>query len=110
MMNNSNRWDNAKETKVGCLELFENRDGNGIILAPMCKGDGDDECFASSNDKQYDHTVTTVKLDEVGDYLVFPSRFQDFITVDIIRSLPTRPIILHNYFARQQKVEMHGKM
>jgi hypothetical protein len=50
-------------------------DGNGIILAPMCKGDGDEKCFTSSNDKQCDHTVTIIKLDEVGDYLVFPSRF-----------------------------------
>jgi hypothetical protein len=30
--------------------------------------------------------------------------------VDIIGSLPTRPIILHNYFARQQKVLRCGKM
>jgi hypothetical protein len=41
----------------------------------MCKGDGDEKCFASSNDKHCDHSVTTIKLDEVGDYLVFPSRF-----------------------------------
>jgi hypothetical protein len=30
--------------------------------------------------------------------------------VDIIGSLPTRPIIPHNYFARQQKVLRCGKM
>ncbi len=41
----------------------------------MCKADGDDKCFTSSNDKQYDLNVTTVELDEVGDYVVFPSRF-----------------------------------
>ncbi len=35
---------------------------------------------------------------------------QDFTTVDIIGSLPTRPIIPHNYFARQQKVLRRGKM
>ncbi len=45
------------------------------MLAPMCKGDGDEKCFTSSNDKHCDHNVTTVKLDGVGDYLVFPSRF-----------------------------------
>jgi hypothetical protein len=73
----------------------------------MCKGDGDEKCFTSSSDKHCDHSVTTVKLDEVGDYLVFPSRYY---TVDIIGSLPTRPIIPHNYFARQQKVLRHGKM
>ncbi len=41
----------------------------------MCKGDGDVKCFTSSNDKHCDHNVTTIKLDEIGDYLVFPSRF-----------------------------------
>jgi hypothetical protein len=45
------------------------------MLAPMCKGDRDDKCFTSSNNKHCDHSVTTVKLDEVGDYLVFSSRF-----------------------------------
>jgi hypothetical protein len=45
------------------------------MLAPMSKADGNDKCFTSSNDKQYDHNVTTVELDEVGDYVVFPSRF-----------------------------------
>jgi hypothetical protein len=76
-MNNNDKWDSAEETKVGCFELFQIRDSNGIILAPRCKGDGDEKCFTitSSNDKQCDHNVTTVKLDEVGDYLVFPSRF-----------------------------------
>jgi hypothetical protein len=44
-------------------------------LAPKCKGDGDEKCFTSSNKKEFDHTVTTIKLDEVGVYLVFPSRF-----------------------------------
>jgi hypothetical protein len=41
----------------------------------MCKADGDDKCFTSSNDKQCDHNVTTIELDEVGDYVVFPPRF-----------------------------------
>ncbi len=41
----------------------------------MCKADGDDKCFTSSNNKQCDHNVTTVELDEVGDYVVFSSRF-----------------------------------
>jgi hypothetical protein len=74
-MNIKDRWESAKETKVGCLELFLFRDGNGIMLAPMCKGDDNEKCFTSSNDNQCDHNVTTVKLDEVGDYVVFPSRF-----------------------------------
>jgi hypothetical protein len=41
----------------------------------MCKGNEDEKCFTSSNDKHCDHNATTIKLDEVGDYLVFPSRF-----------------------------------
>jgi hypothetical protein len=63
----NDRWDSTEETKIGCLELFLFRDGNEIMLAPMYKGDGNEKCFTSSNDKQCDHNVTTVKLDEVGD-------------------------------------------
>jgi hypothetical protein len=74
-MNKNDKWDNTEKTKVGCLELFLFRDGNGRMLAPMCKDDGNERCFTSSNDKQCDHNVTTVKLDEVGDYVVIPSRF-----------------------------------
>jgi hypothetical protein len=74
-MNDNNKWESAEETKVGCLELFQIRGDNGIMLAPMCKGDGDEKCFTSSNDKHCDHNVTNVKLDEVGDYLVFSLRF-----------------------------------
>ncbi len=57
------------------MELFQIRAGNGIMLASMCKGDGDEKCFTGSSDKHCDHNVTTIKLDGVGDYLVFPSRF-----------------------------------
>jgi hypothetical protein len=74
-MNKNDKWESAEETKVGWLEWFPIRDGNGIMLAPMCKGDGDDKCFTSSNNNQCDHNVTTIELDEVGDYVVFPSRF-----------------------------------
>jgi hypothetical protein len=45
------------------------------MLAPMCNSDGDEKCFTSSSNKHFDHNVTTIKLDEVGDYLLFPSRF-----------------------------------
>jgi hypothetical protein len=74
-MNKNDKWESVEETKVGCLELFLFRDGNGIMLAPMCKHDGNEKCFTSSNDKQCDHNATTIKLDEVGDYVVFPSKF-----------------------------------
>ncbi len=75
IMNKNNKWESAQEMKVGWLELFSITDGNGIMLAPMCRGDGNEKCFTSSNNKQCDHNVTTVKLDEVGDFVVFPSRF-----------------------------------
>jgi hypothetical protein len=68
-MSKNNKWESAEETKVGCLELVLFRDSNGIMLAPMCKGDGNEKCFTSSNNKQCEHNVTTVKLDEVGDYI-----------------------------------------
>ncbi len=75
IMNKNDMWESAQETKVGWLELFPITDGNGIMLAPMCRDDGNEKCFTSSNDKQCDYNVTTVKLDEVGDFVVFPSRF-----------------------------------
>jgi hypothetical protein len=73
--NKNDKWESAEEMKVGWLEWFPIRNDNGIMLAPMCKGDGDGKCFTSSNNKQCDHNVTTVELDEVRDYFVFPSRF-----------------------------------
>ncbi len=75
IMSKNNKWDSAQEMKVGWLELFPITDSNGIMLAPMCRGDGNEKCFISSNDKQYDHNLTTVDLDEVGDFVVFSSRF-----------------------------------
>jgi hypothetical protein len=65
----------AEEVKVGWLEWFPLRYGYGIMLAHMCKADGNDKCFTSSKDKQCDHNVNTAELDEVGDYVVFFSRF-----------------------------------
>ena len=50
-------------------------DGNGIMFAPMCKADVDSKCFTSSNKKICEHKVNAVKLDMVGDFIVFPSRF-----------------------------------
>jgi hypothetical protein len=57
------------------MERFPDKDGNGIIFAPICRPDGVPKCFTSGNIKQCDHNVTTVKLDHVGDYVSFPSRF-----------------------------------
>ena len=50
-------------------------DGNEIMFAPMCKADVDSKCFTSSNEKICEHKVNAVKLDMVGDFIVFPSRF-----------------------------------
>jgi hypothetical protein len=106
-MNKNNKWESPQETKVGWLELFPITDGNGIMLAPMCRSDGNEKCFTSSNDKQCDHNVTTVELDEVGTSLC---SLPDFTTVDIIGLLPTRPIIPHTYSARYWKIMRHGQM
>jgi hypothetical protein len=45
-------------------------DGNGLRFAPRCDG----ECFSSSKEKECDHPVNKVASDNVGDYVVFPSR------------------------------------
>ena len=57
------------------LNINHSSDGNGIMFAPMCKADFDSKCFTSSNEKICEHNVNAVKLDMVGDFLVFPSRF-----------------------------------
>jgi hypothetical protein len=54
-MNKNDKWESTQEMKVGWLELFPITDGNGIMLAPMCRDDGNEKCFTSSNDKQCDH-------------------------------------------------------
>ncbi len=46
-------------------------DGNGLIFAPRCDG----ECFTSRKEKKCDHPVNKVLLDNVGEYVVFPSRW-----------------------------------
>jgi len=45
------------------------------MFAPMCKADVVSKCFTSSNEKICEHKVNAVKLDMVGDFVVFPSRF-----------------------------------
>jgi hypothetical protein len=46
-------------------------DGNGLIFAPRCNG----ECFTSRKEKKCDYPVNKVSLDNVGEYVVFPSRW-----------------------------------
>jgi hypothetical protein len=46
-------------------------DGNGLIFAPRCVG----ECFNSRKEKGCDHSVNKVALDNVGEYVVFQSRW-----------------------------------
>jgi hypothetical protein len=41
----------------------------------MCKNCIDTKCFTSTNQKICEHKVNAVKLDTVGDFVVFPSRF-----------------------------------
>ena len=57
------------------IRLYTSSDGNGIMFAPMCKADVDGKCFTSTNEKICEHKVNAVKLDTVGDFVVFPSRF-----------------------------------
>ena len=57
------------------IRLYTSFDGNGIMFASMCKGDVDGKCFTSTNEKICEHKVNAVKLDTVGDFVVFPSRF-----------------------------------
>ena len=47
-------------------------DGNGIMFAPMCNADVASKCIISSNKKICEHKVNAVKLDMVGDFVVFP--------------------------------------
>ncbi len=57
-------------------------DGNGIIFAPMCKNEIDRKCFTSDNKKICEHEVNAIKLDTVGDFVVYT-------TVDITKLLLT---------------------
>ncbi len=41
----------------------------------MCKKNMDTKCFTSTNKKICEHKVNAIKLDTVGDFVVFPSRF-----------------------------------
>ncbi len=45
-------------------------EGNGLIFAPRCDG----ECFTSRKEKKCDHPVNRVSFDNIGEYVVFPSR------------------------------------
>jgi hypothetical protein len=57
------------------IRLYNLSNGNGIMFAPMCKADVDGKCFTSTNEKICEHKVNAVKLDTLGDFVVFPSRF-----------------------------------
>jgi hypothetical protein len=46
-------------------------DGNGLIFAPRCDG----ECFNSRKEKGCDHPVSKVALDNIGEYVLFLSRW-----------------------------------
>ncbi len=57
------------------MRWMKYQDNNGIIIMPLCMVDINDKCFNSSNEKQCNHVINKIKLDEVGDYVVFPSRW-----------------------------------
>ncbi len=52
-----------------------NEEGNGLWFAPRCKFNNNDICFISNNDKQCEHIVSKVALDNIGDYVVIPARW-----------------------------------
>jgi hypothetical protein len=54
-------------------------DGNGLIFAPRCNG----ECFTSRKEKKCDHPVNKVSLDNVGEYVVFRSRWYHHVYYNI---------------------------
>jgi len=57
------------------IRLYTSSNGNGIMFAPMCTADVNGKCFTSTNEKICEHKVNAIKLDTVGDFIVFPSRF-----------------------------------
>jgi hypothetical protein len=58
-------------------QLIKYDDDNGLLFAPICKPANDDDvkCFDSSKNKTCAHKVDKVALNEVGQYVVFPSRW-----------------------------------
>jgi hypothetical protein len=58
-------------------QLIKYYDDNGLFFAPICKPANDDDvkCFDSLKNKTCDHKVDKVVLNEVGQYVIFPSRW-----------------------------------
>ncbi len=101
--------------------MFPSKDGNGITFAPMCRPDGNPKCFTSSNVKQCEHNVTIVKLDQVGDYVVFPSRFMHhgyyviasnmtYYTLQLFCKITENPEVLQIVTRKYNNNMKHGRV
>ena len=57
--------------------LMPNGDDNGLMFAPSChpKNDTAQKCFDASNNKICQHQIEQVSLNELGQYVQFPSRW-----------------------------------
>jgi len=96
-------------------------DGNGIMCAPMCKADVDSKCFTSSNEKICEHKVNAVKLDMVGDFVVFPSRFfhrgnytidsnMAYYTAQLFCKISDNPEAWQNVTSKVNRITMQGRV
>ena len=58
-------------------QLVKYGDENGLIFAPICKpsNDGADKCFDSCKTKLCTHKTDNIPLNDVGQYVMFPSRW-----------------------------------
>jgi hypothetical protein len=75
---------------------------NGLLFAPRCDG----ECFSSRKEEGCDHPVNKVALDNVGDYVVFLSRWYHHGYYNINSA---RYSTQHNYLPWVHPVQRHGK-
>jgi hypothetical protein len=52
-------------------------DNNGLHFAPACPpaNDGVEKCFSPTNIKECEHDILTIALNEVGNFVMFPSRW-----------------------------------
>jgi hypothetical protein len=57
--------------------LLEYGDNNGLLFASMCNpaNNNDMKCFDTRREKKCDHKIDKVALNELGQYVIFPSRW-----------------------------------
>jgi hypothetical protein len=96
-------------------------DGNGIMYAAMCKADVNSKCFTSTNEKICEHKVNVVKLNTVGDFVVFPSRFfhrgyytiasnMTYYTAQLFCKISDNPEAWQNVTRKVNQITMPGRV